>query len=136
MPDRPPRPSPSPGQVILIHPEAPPKPPEGAPCNGCGVCCLAEPCPVGMIISRRRTGACHALVWRDDERRYRCGLLLSGIPEGVSAANIWPQGQKVGPAPQSMPLRWGRALWQRWLRRIISAGSGCDASLDVIRKDP
>ena len=34
-------PAPPPGwQVVHIHPGAPPKPPEGAPCNGCGLCCL------------------------------------------------------------------------------------------------
>ena len=43
--------------VVWLHAEAPPKPAEGAPCNGCGLCCLAEPCPLGVLVSRRRTGA-------------------------------------------------------------------------------
>jgi hypothetical protein len=94
-------------QVIHIHPAAPRKPAEGQPCNGCGVCCLAEPCPVGMVISRKRVGACTALQWHEAEGRYRCGLLMR-------------------------PARWP---WQRlaraWAARVISAGSGCDASLSV-----
>lgn len=47
----------------------------GAPCNGCGLCCLAEPCPLGMLLSRRRRGACVALRWSEAEQRYRCGAV-------------------------------------------------------------
>jgi len=64
------------GSVIWIQPEAPPKPAVGAPCNGCGVCCLAEPCPLGMLVSLKREGACRALVWSDADRQYRCGMLV------------------------------------------------------------
>jgi hypothetical protein len=102
-------------QVIHIHPEAPPKPPEGAPCNGCGVCCLAEPCPVGMLVSRKRRGACDVLRWSDVQGRYVCGLLANGAENDA--------------AGRSGPL-WHR-LWQAWARRLISAGSGCDASIEV-----
>jgi hypothetical protein len=63
------------GTVIRIHALAPPKPALGAACNGCGVCCLSEPCPVGMLISLRRTGACRALRWDEGAARYRCGLM-------------------------------------------------------------
>jgi hypothetical protein len=61
-------------RVIAIHPAAPPKPALGAPCNGCGVCCLAEPCPVGSVVSLKRLGACDALRWDDAQARYHCGL--------------------------------------------------------------
>lgn len=102
-------------QVIHIHPDAPAKPATGQPCNGCGVCCLAEPCPVGMLVSRKRHGACKALVWADAEGRYRCGLLMAG---------------------SARPGLW-RALWRRWAARWISAGSGCDASFEIEpRPDP
>jgi len=101
-------------QVIHIHPEAPAKPALGAPCNGCGVCCLVAPCPVGVIVSRRRHGACKALVWSAPDRRYFCGLLV--VRPGEQGA--WWR-------------RAGRAVWLRWARRMISAGSGCDASLEV-----
>ncbi|HYR25424.1 MAG TPA: hypothetical protein VEQ09_06320 [Aquabacterium sp.] len=97
-------------QVIHIHPDAPGKPPEGAPCNGCGVCCLAEPCPVGMLVSRRRRGACVALRWSVAQGCYRCGLL-----ETDALGGLW------------------RKLWRGWARRLISAGSGCDASLEIER---
>ena len=61
--------------VIRIHALAAPKPGLGAACNGCGVCCLAEPCPVGRVFSLRRTGACSALRWDEAAARYRCGLM-------------------------------------------------------------
>jgi len=108
-------------QVIHIHPDAPVKPPEGAPCNGCGVCCLVAPCPVGMLVSRRRSGACTALVWSDAAGRYHCGLMLSaGAGQAGATASALPLWQR--------PVR---ALALRWVRRVISAGSGCDASLAV-----
>ena len=61
--------------VVWLQPAAPPKPAEGAPCNGCGLCCLAEPCPLGVLVSRRRRGACVALRWSDRDQRYWCGMV-------------------------------------------------------------
>lgn len=116
-------------QIIHIHPDAPAKPPEGAPCNGCGVCCLLEPCPVGMLISRKRRGACTALVWSDASGRYRCGLMLSAGAEAEAGAKGDADG--AGGPPQSAWRHPVRALALRWVRRVISAGSGCDASLEV-----
>lgn len=92
-----------PVQIIHIHADAPLKPELGAACNGCGVCCLAEPCPVGMLVSLRRRGACRVLRWNDAARRYHCGLLGS-----------------------SPPTWFGRIA-----RRLISAGSGCDSDAEI-----
>ena len=103
-------------QVILIHPEAPPKPALGAACNGCGVCCLAEPCPLGMLASRRRRGACRALRWSEPQRRYVCGMV---------AAPLEVLGWR-GHLAQALAPRLAR-----WARRWISAGRGCDADIVV-----
>jgi len=100
-------------QVIRLHPAAPAKPPEAAPCNGCGVCCAAEPCPVGALVSGRRTGACAALLWKSDAGHYRCGL--------VDAPT-----QVLGWLPAAVA-----PLVSRLARRWISAASGCDSSLVV-----
>ena len=100
-------------QVIHLHPAAPAKPAEAAPCNGCGVCCAAEPCPIGVLVSRSRTGSCKALLWNSDESRYRCGLV--GAPRAVL-----PRLPEVL-AP----------LLSRLAKRWISAASGCDSSLVV-----
>ena len=89
-------------QVIHIHVDAPPKPREGQPCNGCGVCCLAEPCPVGVIVSLKRRGACKALRWDAAQTRYVCGLLAGR-----------------------------RGLFKRLVSRWIAAGQGCDADYEV-----
>lgn len=98
-------------QVIHIHAEAPAKPALGAPCNGCGVCCLAEPCPLGQLISRKRVGACDALRWDAALLVYRCGAL-------IDAHNV------LGPR-----WRWTAPLFTRLARRWIAAGVGCDATL-------
>jgi hypothetical protein len=101
-------------RTIHIHAEAPRKPAFGEPCNGCGVCCLVEPCPLGVVISRRRTGACDALRWTPDGAHYRCGALTGEVPG-------WS-----GRLPALLQSRW-KALAGRW----ISAGRGCDCSLDA-----
>ena len=103
-------------RIIHIHADAPLKPVWGAACNGCGVCCLAEPCPVGMLISRKRRGACDALRWDGAAGRYRCGLLAE--PETY------------------FRLAWLAPLGLRWARRMISAGSGCDADMTIDAEAP
>jgi hypothetical protein len=98
-------------QVIHLQTGAPAKPAVGAPCNGCGVCCAAEPCPLGILLSGRRHGSCDALRWDDSGSRYNCGA--------VSApATVLP-----------VPLRPLAPLLGRLARRWISAGSGCDSTL-------
>jgi len=105
----------SPHQIIHIHAEAPAKPALGAPCNGCGVCCLAEPCPLGRVISRRRVGACDALRWNAEHRVYRCGVIMD------TEALLGPR------------WRWAAPLMRRLARRWIAAGVGCDASMEASR---
>lgn len=97
-------------RVILLHAHAPAKPAPGSDCNGCGVCCAAEPCPLGQWLSRRRRGACVAPTWRDADRRYACGLL--------------DDPQRWLPA---LPAAWARALARRW----IAAGRGCDSDFEA-----
>ncbi|MGD9774826.1 hypothetical protein [Diaphorobacter sp.] len=109
-----PQPAPPPGwQVVHLHPGAPPKPALDAPCNGCGLCCLAEPCPLGMLLSRRRRGACAALRWSPEAGRYLCGAVAT--PASVTR---WRHPWAV---------RAFSALARRW----IAAGTGCDADLSA-----
>lgn len=97
-------------RVILLHPAAPAKPAVGAACNGCGLCCAAEPCPLGMGLSRRRKGACVALAWDTATHQYRCGALAE-----PSRWLPW------------LPARLAQALVRRW----IAAARGCDAEFEV-----
>lgn len=106
--------SPERWQVVQVHPAAPGKPLLGAPCNGCGICCLAEPCPVGMLVSRRRRGACAALRWDAAQVRYRCGMV------SAPAEVLGPRWRWLAPWLGRRALRW------------IAAGQGCDASLEAL----
>ena len=100
--------------VVWVHPDAPPKPPEGDPCNGCGLCCLAEPCPLGVLVSRRRVGACAALRWSDSPPRYWwCGMV---VDPGAATGLTHP---------------WIVRALAAWARRSIAQGKGCDAQLQV-----
>jgi len=63
-----------------------------------------------MLLSRRRTGACAALTWRDEDARYLCGVL-----------------DRPGDWLPLLPTTWARALAWRW----IAAAEGCDADLQV-----
>jgi len=90
-------------------------PEPGTPCNGCGVCCASEPCPLGMVVSRRRHGRCRALRWDGEQRLYRCGML--GQPHRL-----------VHWLPPAL------APWlRRWSSRWIASGIGCDARLEASR---
>lgn len=98
-------------QTIWLQPAAPAKPPVGAPCNGCGLCCLAEPCPLGVWVSRRRTGACVALQWSDAGNRYLCGMVVDPARH-TGWTHPWA-------------VRAVSALARRW----IASGVGCDADV-------
>jgi hypothetical protein len=109
--------------TIPIHPLAPAKAPVGTVCNGCGVCCLFEPCPIGIFLTRKRSGACAAVRWEDSFGQYRCGavvaprvVLLQALPKGAR----W-LAPVLTPLLKRMGLRW------------ISAGSVCDSHLEVVR---
>nr|WP_315226599.1 hypothetical protein [uncultured Albidiferax sp.] len=100
-------------QVLHLHPTAPAKPAVGASCNGCGVCCVSAPCPLGIVLSGRRTGACAALRWEDAQARYVCGAISQ--PADVLSPR-W---------------RWAAPWLGRWARRWVAAGIGCDSTLEV-----
>ena len=99
--------------VVEIHPAAPPKPFAGQPCNGCGVCCALETCPLGRLRFRQRHGPCPALTWAADEQRYHCGLLSD------------PR-RHFGWLPTA-----ATGLAARLCARWIAAGSGCDCDAEV-----
>jgi hypothetical protein len=103
----------SPQQVIHIQPLAPAKPAFGEACNGCGVCCLAETCPLGLLISRSRLGPCKALIWVAERKQYRCGVLGDGDNSKGLFFVAWARLRK-----------W---MFGRW----IAAGKGCDCDLQV-----
>jgi hypothetical protein len=104
--------------IIAIHPAAPGTPALGAPCNGCGVCCIAEPCPLSRLLLGHRSGACPALIWDAAALRYACGMVAT------PAAHLrW--------LPQTL-----QAPFRRLSRRWIAAGKGCDFDAAVSDATP
>jgi len=102
-------------QVIAIALEAPTKPILGQPCNGCGVCCAAEPCPIGAIVSKSTKGRCAALTWQDEPvPRYVCGVVSD-------AQRFLPSSLRALARPMS-----------RLAQRFISAGTGCDSDAQAL----
>jgi hypothetical protein len=97
---------------ISLHAEAPDKPEFGAPCNGCGVCCAIETCPVGRLRFLRKSGPCPALEWDAGARRYWCGMVRR------TAAYL--------PLPPAL-ARLLSPLFARW----IAAGRACDSQAVV-----
>ena len=75
--------------------ELPRKPAHGDACNGCGLCCIAEPCPIaaemGAVIDR----PCPYVEW--EAGRFWCGLVrhpskhLLGTPDRAFDAEIGPR---------------------------------------------
>ena len=112
-------------RTVPIHPLAPNKVSEGTACNGCGVCCLFEPCPLGIVLTGSRSGACDAVLWDDTVRQYRCGAIVS--PHTVLLKILPKYGH--GLLPVLTPVL--RQLGLRW----ISAGTGCDSHLEVMRNN-
>lgn len=101
-------------QTIEIHPLAPEKPPLGAACNGCGVCCAAEPCPVSLVLFRPRNKPCVALEWDGNQKRYLCGMVMH-----PSYYLPW------------IPSRFD-AIATRIFKRWIAADQHCDADVTFI----
>ena len=65
------------------------------------------------LVSRKRTGACTALVWSDADQRYHCAM-VKAPQQALPSMPLW-----LVPAT--------RALARRW----IASGSGCDCNLEV-----
>lgn len=100
-------------QTILLHLEAPKKPPYGSQCNRCGVCCAAEPCPVAHLFLWQFTGACRALQWQETEQCYACGMAVN------------PK-QFIKFIPRNL-----ESYFARWFAKRIAAGIGCDSKVGL-----
>jgi len=108
-------------QIILIQPEAASKPATGAPCNGCGVCCLLAPCPLGVLLSGRRQGACVAVRWHGEALQYRCGALSEPLDvlQHVLPKPLRRLAPRLAPSLTRVAKRW------------IAVGQGCDSTVEV-----
>ena len=86
------------------------KPPHGAPCNRCGLCCIASLCPAAAQVFKRpeHPGPCPALIIDSDISS--CGLIVE--PEKHTAVIAAVHGK----APAADAARW-----------LVGFGTGCDA---------
>lgn len=84
---------------------APTKPLYGQPCNGCGLCCVMQQCPVSAQLFGPKE-LCPALEAVGEA--YTCGLIASP--------------SRYFDAPE-----WGAALVGEAIGMILGAGTGCDA---------
>ncbi|MDP2168895.1 MAG: hypothetical protein Q8J96_00595 [Rhodocyclaceae bacterium] len=100
-------------QIITLHAAAPEKPVCGAPCNGCGACCAAAPCPVSRLFLGHRGGSCPALSWRTNDQRYVCGMVID------PARHLRWLPRRLAP--------FGSRAFRRW----IAAGTGCDFAAEI-----
>ena len=100
-------------QEVDLHTRAPDKPPYGAPCNGCGICCAAGPCPVALVFLFQFKGQCRALLWHEETRRYLCGMAVS--PDRYV---------------RLIPEKWRKGSGRFFASRI-AAGAGCDSFAEI-----
>ncbi|VEB40852.1 Uncharacterised protein [Chromobacterium violaceum] len=93
-------------QVVWLKAEAPAKPPPGLPCNGCGVCCAAAPCP------------CRDCCWAQVR-------FLPGAGMASAALSLRPAAHAA--PPSAPPARLDRILVPPLARRYLAIGRGCDS---------
>lgn len=113
-------------QHVLIFANAPAKPALGAPCNGCGVCCLMAPCPLGVLLSGYRQGPCRALRWQAEGGLYRCGAITE--PQDVLSERL----------PQFLQPVTGvvAGVLALTAKRWVAAGVGCDCDAELEAESP
>jgi hypothetical protein len=107
--------------VLHIARDAPTKPVSGSPCNGCGVCCLIEPCPLGVLLSGRRLGTCQALIWQAKDQRYVCGAITSAHDVLTQRLPLYTQAL--------LPVLC--KLLGHFAKRWVAEGVGCDCDVEI-----
>jgi hypothetical protein len=81
-----------------------------------------EPCPLGVLLFRKRRGACQALLWDDLSAIYRCGAMVK--PHLLAKRALSPRMQFFVPILGFL-LRHGARRW-------IASGIGCDSTLEPV----
>ena len=81
---------------------------------------------MGIVLSRRREGACAALRWQGLVNRYQCGAMVA---PGEVLERALPLGLR-GLAG------WLAPLLPRLARRWIAAGVGCDSTIEMSEPSP
>jgi hypothetical protein len=93
------------------------KPPQGDPCNACGLCCRMELCAIGRIVYGDIPGPCPA---------------IAITPKGSECGMVLHPGQF---APEAV-RRHGTAKVRASAKELLAIGLGCDAWLDGEPENP
>ena len=94
--------------TIPTDERGPEKPRFGDPCNGCGLCCAAEPCGLAReFIGAGEDGPCPAMEF--EAGRFWCGL--------VRHASRY----------MDLPNDWADPMLGEMFATALGAGRGCDA---------
>ncbi|WP_454253976.1 hypothetical protein [Pseudomonas sp. Marseille-Q7302] len=101
------------------------KPPHGKPCNGCGLCCIAEVCDLGKELGDEEQ--CRALMPLS-AGRFACGLVADPYrflpPERLVP---WHAIDQLAPGGQ------GEQALKAHFAGLLGAGRGCDADDEAIQ---
>lgn len=95
------------------------KPAEGDPCNGCGLCCVAQVCDLGLALGDDRN--CRALIQNEDFT-FSCGLVVDPYRYlAEKDLEAWLTIDRVS----------GGNVGEKALKQMnaeaLGAGRGCDA---------
>jgi len=100
-------------EVKVTRGSAANKPPHGAPCNQCGLCCQASRCPLAQFVFKLpEIGRCPALSYDAD---------------GLSVCGLVAEPQTHAPF---VVMRWGIEVVRTAARHLIGSGLGCDARIN------
>jgi hypothetical protein len=105
------------------------KPRYGQPCNGCGYCCIEQPCALAVEMLKCATGPCIAL--ESDGTRTYCGFVRRPL------AYLWQvsaPGRTLPPDEGATPSQAEAELSSR-LAAALGLGMGCDAE-DPAERQP
>lgn len=109
----------------LLHLVSLDKPPQGKPCNGCGLCCIAEVCDLGKELGGEER--CRALISLGTGR-FACGLVADPYrflpPERLTS---WRVIDQLAPGGQ------GEEALKAHFAGLLGTGRGCDADDEAIQ---
>ena len=97
------------------------KPAYGQACNGCGYCCVAQPCSLAVELLKCTVGPCVAL--ESDGVRTYCGLVRRPL------AYLWQASapDRLLPPEDVAPPSQAEAELSSRLAASLGLGLGCDA---------
>jgi hypothetical protein len=113
-------------QWHIIHSVTLEKPTMGQPCNGCGACCIAEVCDLGLELGDSVN--CKALI-HSTEGSFHCGMVADPY-RFMSEADLvtWKAIDDIGQGHQ------GEDGLKKLHAELLGAGRGCDSEDEAMQE--